>query len=150
MKSMVLVLLGAAWILVFNKAMALEDSYYAKKTKFAVPVREVSIIATDEGFYPRRISVFKGEKLKIFLTGKDKNPSCLTIPDKDLFMSANVGEITEGSAFFKKAGVYKFYCPTGKIEGRITVLEKPNKEEKVKRKIASESKKNRVWTPREY
>jgi plastocyanin domain-containing protein len=150
MKSMVLLLVGAAWILVFNKAMALEESYYAKSKKFSVPVREVSIIATDEGFYPRRISIFKGEKLKIFLTGKDKKPSCLTIPDKDLFMSANVGEITEGSAFFKKAGVYKFYCPTGKIEGRITVLEKPNKEEKVKRKIASEPAKNRIWIPREY
>ena len=150
MKGMVVLLLGFAWVLLVGKAFALEDSYYAKNTKYSVPVREVSIIAADEGFYPRRISVFKGEKLKIFLTGKDKNPSCLTIPDKDLFMAANMGEITEGSVYFKKPGVYKFYCPTGKIEGRITVLDKPTKEEKVKRKIASETKKSKTWMPREY
>lgn len=147
---MVVIVLGFVWMLVFGKAMALEDTYYSKKTKFDVPVREVSIIAAEEGFYPRRISVFKGERLKIFLTGKDKNPSCLTIPDKDVFMAANRGEITEGHAYFEKPGVYKFYCPTGKIEGRITVLDKPTKEEKVKRKIASKPKKAKYWMPREY
>ena len=150
MKGMVLLLLGFAWMLVFGKALALEDSYYAKKKRFSVPTREVSIIAAEEGFYPRRISVFKGEKVKFFLTGKDRNPSCFTIPDKDLFMAANVGEISEGSVFFDKPGVYKFHCPTGKIEGRITVLDNPTKEEKVKRKIASKPDKSRIWMPKEY
>ena len=150
MKGMIVITLGIAWMLVFGKAFGLEDSYYSKNTKFDVPVREVSIIAAEEGFYPRRISVFKGEKLKIFLTGKDKNPSCLTIPAKDLFMAANVGEITEGTVYFKKPGVFKYHCPTGKIEGRITVLDKPTKEEKVKRKIASKTKKSKYWMPREY
>lgn len=133
-----------------SNVFALEDSYYAKETRFSVPVREISIIATDEGYYPRRISVFKGERLKIFLTGKDKNPSCLTIPSKELFMAANRGEITEGSAYFKKTGVYRFYCPTGKIEGRITVLERPSKEEKIKRKIASKPHRIRHWSPKEH
>ena len=151
MKGMVVFSYSLVFLsLSISSAFGLEDSYYATKTKFSVPVREVSIIATDEGFYPRRISIFKGERLKIFLTGKDKNPSCLTIPSKDLFMAANIGEITEGSAFFKKAGVYKYYCPTGKIEGRITVLERPSKEEKIKRKIASKSNKTRYWMPKEY
>jgi hypothetical protein len=130
-------------------ASALEEQLLKPK-KFDVPMREHSVIVTDEGYYPKHISLFVGEKIHFYLTSTLPNPSCLLMPDKNLFLSAVKGKVSEGEAFFNKAGTYKFYCPTGKIVGRITVLAKKVAEEErpKKRAPASVSKKLRVWRPR--
>jgi hypothetical protein len=121
---------------------------YSEKVKYKVPVREYSIIVTQEGYYPKQISLFEGEKLKIFLTSTLNSPSCFMLPQKKLFMAARKGEVTEGEAYFNEPGIYWYYCPTGKIKGKITVLEKLESKKIVERKIASESRMGQ-WRPRD-
>lgn len=141
----VLLAAGVFWT---YRVLAL-DYDYGKAQEFQVPERRVSIIATDTGYYPRELSVFEGEKVQFFVTSTTKAPSCLMIPGLELFMAAEKGQVSEGQAYFKRPGVYDFECPAGKIKGRITVLERPEKtrERQMKREIASD--KLRVWIPRD-
>jgi plastocyanin len=147
-----LLLTMAVFIPFMDETQALESTF-AQTKKFDVPVREISLIATPEGYYPEAFSVFAGEKVRFYLTNTGNTPSCLMLPDKELFLSAQKGNVSEGTAFFPKTGVYKFYCPTGKIKGRITVIPRPKTEEELEaeRKLASERMKNRVrvWYPKE-
>lgn len=142
----------SSFIPYINETLALESTF-ARPKSFDVPVREISLIATPEGYYPESFSVFAGEKIKFYLTGTGNTPSCLMLPDKELFLSAQKGNVSEGTIFFPKTGVFKFYCPTGKIKGRITVIPRPKTEEELEaeRKLASERMKNRVrvWYPKE-
>lgn len=134
-----------SFLLPFGNCWALD---YAEKIKYKVPVREHSIIITEEGYYPKQISLFEGEKLKVFLTSTLNHPSCFMLPQKKIFMAARKGEVTESEAYFNKPGIYWFYCPTGKIKGKITVLEKLETKKIVERKIASERRMGQ-WRPRD-
>ncbi len=123
------------------------------------PTRHVSIIASQEGFYPERLSVFKGEKIRFFVTSSSKEPSCFLMRDLGVFLSASMGTITEAEVVFDKVGRHEFFCPKGNIKGFLTVLEHPvAAKEKAQREIASakekkkEKKKDKIveyWTPRE-
>lgn len=141
----VLIAAGVFWTF---RVLAL-DYDYGKAQELEVPERRVSVIATDTGYYPRELSVFEGEKVQFFVTSTTKAPSCFMIPGLELFMAAQKGEVSEGSAYFNRPGTYEFQCPAGKIKGRITVLERPEKtrERDMKREMASE--KMRIWIPRE-
>lgn len=141
------VLFGFYVIAAFQGVEAL-DYDYGKAKKFEVPKRDYSVIISDEGYYPKHISIFEGEKIQFFVTTTTDTPSCLMIPEKKIYLAARPGKISEASAYFDKPGIYKYYCPTGKISGRITVLEKVSAEEKVKRELASKPK-VRIWLPRE-
>lgn len=111
------------------------------------PVREVSIIVTKEGYYPKSLSVFEGEKVKFYLTSTQEDPNCLIVESHKVFMAANKGKVTEGEAVFDKAGEFAFYCPSSKNDGKIVVLKKFSP----KREIASEKKDDSLlWTPKEY
>jgi plastocyanin len=135
----------------FTELKALEYEF-ANAKKFDVPVRELAVIATVEGFYPEAFSIFAGEKIRFFLTTTSNTPSCLIIGEKELYLSATKGNVSEGTVFFEKAGNYKFYCPTNKIKGRLTVIKRPRTAEEVldarNRKVASENK-IKVWYPKE-
>jgi plastocyanin len=122
---------------------------YATGDNFDIPRREQSIIATDEGYYPRHLSLFSGEKVLFFFTTTSDTPSCLLIPDKDVSISVTKGKVTEAQAIFDSPGQYRFYCPTRKLEGRITVLERPEdvRERKRRRDLASE--RINIWVPRD-
>jgi len=111
------------------------------------PTREVSIIVTKEGYYPKSISVFEGEKVKFYVTSTVEEPNCLIVEAHKVFMAANKGKITEGETTFDKAGEFAFYCPSSKNDGKIVVLKK----QLPKREIASEKEdSDMVWKPREY
>ena len=110
------------------------------------PMREVSIIVTKEGFYPKNIALFEGEKVRFFVTSTIERPGCFTLPTHKLFMAANQGSITEGIAEFDETGKFEFYCPSDKsLRGEITVLKR---QKHASRKIASEPV-QRIWMPRE-
>lgn len=132
------------------EAWGLDALDYAEVEKFTThPLREISVIVTKEGYYPKQISIFEGEKIRFFVTTTEEEKSCLTLPEKDLFMAANPGRITEKEVLFKKAGRYEFYCPANKIRGRLTVLKKKD----VRRDIASKVKKktvHKVWRPKDF
>jgi plastocyanin len=131
-----------------SNSFALED-YFAKAKKYEVPRRELSIIAGPEGFYPQKFTVFVGELVKFYVTSTTETPSCFILNDKKLFLGARKGKIAEGEAYFNKTGTHKFYCPTGKISGRITVIERPDhKRERIRRETASQ-KMIKIWRPRD-
>jgi plastocyanin len=110
------------------------------------PLREVSVIVTKEGYYPKTLSVFEGEKIKFFVTSTVEDPHCLIVESHKVFMAATKGKVTEGEAVFDKPGEFAFYCPGSKNDGKIVVIRKIVQ----KREIASEQEKSMVWTPKEY
>jgi len=122
----------------------------AKKRMLDIPVQKRSVIISRYGFFPQTISLFEGEKVQLFLTSTMKAPTCFFMPDRKLYLTVNNREITEGELYFRKAGVYKFYCPLGKISGEFRVLVRKNKVIKnVERKVASK-KIVKFWKPKEY
>ncbi|MEC7275486.1 MAG: hypothetical protein VXV96_04125 [Bdellovibrionota bacterium] len=138
------------WALVtWQGVYALDEGPYSKPRKFELPQREISIIVTEEGFYPQKISVFKGEKVRFFVTSTTDSKNCFILKGKDLFLSAEKGKISEGTLLFDRKESVEFYCPTSIEKGRLTVLERPQdvKKERAQRTIASERVK--IWMPRE-
>lgn len=129
-----------------------EEVKEIEKQNINVPNREISIIAGPEGYYPEKISVFKGERVRFYITSTEKTPGCFLISDKEIFLSANNGRITEAEVKFDELGEVVFHCPTGNIRGKITVLDRPDKI-RAARKIASdeeeEEAKPSYWIPRE-
>lgn len=111
------------------------------------PTREVSIIVTKEGYYPKHLSVFEGEKVKFFVTSTVEEPNCLIVEGHKVFLAANKGKLTEGEVMFESAGEFAFYCPSSKNDGKVVVLKK----NVPKRDIASEAGDGpQVWMPKEY
>jgi plastocyanin len=108
------------------------------------PMREISIIVTKEGYYPKSLSVFEGEKVKFYVTSTLDEPHCMIVEGHKVFLAANKGKVTEAETTFDKAGEFAFYCPSSKSDGKIVVMKKYVP----KREIASE--KSDVWTPKEY
>jgi plastocyanin len=119
---------------------------FAAQTKVQ-PVRELAVIVTKEGYYPKSISVFEGEKVKFYVTSTVEEPHCMIVESHKVFLAANKGKVTEAEAVFDKAGEFAFYCPSSKNDGKIVVLKKVVP----KREIASERKhEGMLWTPKEY
>jgi plastocyanin len=111
------------------------------------PTREIAIIVTKEGYYPKAISVFEGEKIKFFVTSTVEEPNCLIVESHKVFMAANKGKMTEAEVVFDKAGDFAFYCPSSKNDGKVVVLKK----QAPKREVASDrSNETSVWVPKEY
>ncbi len=131
-------------MLVFQ-AQALDYGNPHEDEAYSVPKRHLSIIASKEGFFPESITVFKGEKVTIYLTTTEESPSCLIMADKNVFMSAQKGKVSEVQVFFDKNGRVPFYCPNGNLKGFFNVLSK-NKIQK--REVASD-KKVKVWRPKD-
>ena len=148
MKKFLLTLLFA------TSALALDYGEVATKPVkiLSKPKREVSIIYTKEGYYPDKVTVFEGEEVNFFVTSTEDGPHCFMLEEHKVFLSAQKGKVTEGSDVFKNAGEYKFYCPSSKFSGKVTVLKKSSKHiAPVKRDIASEGERRPAyWTPREY
>lgn len=121
-------------------------SSFAMAKESMIPTREVSVIVTKEGYYPKTLSVFEGEKIKFYVTSTVEEPNCLIVESHKVFMAANKGKVTEAEAVFDKAGEFAFYCPSSKNDGKIVVLKKSVP----KREIASEKNDGMLWTPKEY
>lgn len=133
--------------LFYQKAFALEQTYFKEKS-LDVPYRELGVIIGKEGFYPNRIVVYKGEKVRFFITSVGVESACFNIPDKNIFSSPNKDKIAEQEVFFDKVGVFQFNCPNNTFSGRVMVLEKASdKIETERRGLASDMVK--VWKPKE-
>ncbi len=133
--------------LFYQKAYAIQETYYKGNT-FDVPYREQAIIVGKEGYYPNRIIVYKGEKVRFFVTSAGVESACFNIPDKNVFSSPTKDKIAETEVFFDKVGVFQFNCPNNTFTGRVMVLEKASdREESQRRGLASDLVK--VWKPKE-
>ena len=115
--------------------------------KVVQPTREVAIIVTKEGYYPKSISVFEGEKVKFFVTSTVEEPNCLIVESHKVFMAANKGKVTEAETVFANAGEFAFYCPSSKNDGKVVVLKKVTPKREVASEKGSEAS---VWMPKEY
>ncbi len=119
---------------------------FAAETKVQ-PVRELAVIVTKEGYYPKSLSVFEGEKIKFYVTSTVEEPHCMIVESHKVFLAANKGKVTEAEVVFDKAGEFAFYCPSSKNDGKIVVLKKAMP----KSEVASEkSREGMLWTPKEY
>ncbi len=119
---------------------------FAAETKVE-PIREMAVIVTKEGYYPKSLSVFEGEKIKFYVTSTIEEPHCMIVESHKVFLAANKGKVTEAEVVFDKAGEFAFYCPSSKNDGKIVVLKKAMP----KREVASEkSREGMFWTPKEY
>ncbi|OFZ26791.1 MAG: hypothetical protein A2381_06525 [Bdellovibrionales bacterium RIFOXYB1_FULL_37_110] len=117
---------------------------------FSSPQRMHAVIVSETGFYPDSIMLFRGEHLKLFVTGTTLQPSCLMIPSKEIFLAAEKGIITEGEVSFDQPGVYEFFCPSKRnIKGKIVVIEKKLQADKIKREVASKNKVKQYWYPKD-
>ncbi len=112
-----------------------------------IPQRQVSFIATTDGYYPEKLIAYKGEKLKFFFTATTDNPSCLILEGHKVFISAHMGKISEGETILNSTGHFDIYCPSIKYKAKLTVLDRPS--DKRSREIAVEKVKS-YWTPKEY
>ena len=117
--------------------------------QFETPIMEKSVIVTDTGFYPEKVVVYSGTKIKLFVTATTERPSCLVVSDQNIFLPASRGEVTETEVYFEGTGEFVFHCPTGKIKGKFVVLEHPKERRaRVQREVASR-RKVKVWAPRD-
>lgn len=133
-------------IMIFLFLLSLNTFAQAPK-KAIPPTREIAIIVTKEGYYPKNLSVFEGERVKFFVTSTVEEPNCLIVESHKVFMAANKGKVTEAEVVFENPGNFAFYCPSSKNDGKIAVLKKYIP----KRDIASENGNNaKLWVPKEY
>lgn len=128
--------------------LLLTTNLWAQK-ELDTPIREQSVIITQEGYYPERIVAFAGEKVRFYVTSTLSEPSCFIVKGKEAFVSAKKGRMTETEAVFNEAGEYEIYCPTHKFRGKVVVLDHHGSHLR-KRSIASEKEKASQWMPKEY
>lgn len=134
-------------LLMQTQAFALEASYNNDRS-LDVPYRELAVIISKDGFFPNRLVVFKGEKVRFFITSVGYDSACFNIPDKKIFSSTSASKIVETETFFDKVGVFQFNCPNNSFTGRIMVLEKESdRRETTRRGLASDTVK--IWQPKE-
>lgn len=124
-------------------AIDFDEKYYEQ------PVREVSIIVSDTGFFPDQMMAFEGEKIKFFITSTSKKSQCMVLQKHELFMAAEKGVVNEAEVTVDHPGKFRFYCPSFGHEGWLTVFKKGEVEET--RKPANvEEEKPKYWLPRDY
>lgn len=126
-----------------------------KAKTFDYPQREIAVIVTDQGYFPDKISVFEGEKVRFFVTSTIEGPDCFVVDQHKIFLAAEKGKLTEAETIFKVPGKFKFYCPSHKLKGHITVIEKlkitkADDQEKKVRNVASEEQDSQPWRPQSY
>lgn len=114
---------------------------------YQAPIREISVIITDDGFFPNKISAFEGEKVRFFVTSTASEKQCFILQRHELFLGVDKGKVNEGEIMLDQPGRFKFYCPSNKMQGHLTVIKKTVEIEET-RAPASESK-PRFWVPRD-
>lgn len=84
-------------------------------------MQEVSLIATEYGYFPKRIFVTEGIPVKVFLSTPGKRASCFMVNDLGVKKGINPGQLDEVTFVAAQPGDYRFHCPLGSIEGVLTV-----------------------------
>ncbi len=58
-----------------------------KKKTYEFPLREVSVIVSDDGFYPDKIMAFQGERIHFYITSTSKKAQCFVLQKHRLIYS---------------------------------------------------------------
>lgn len=121
-----------------------------KASEFDKPLREISVIITEDGFYPNKLMAYEGEKVRFFVTSTTDEKQCFILQKHKLFLGVSKGAVNESELVLDTPGRFRFYCPANKKEGHLTVLRKVEKvAEEDSRKPASVVVKPTYWTPRD-
>lgn len=113
---------------------------------FDNPVREISVIITEDGFFPNKISAFEGERVKFFITSTAKDKQCFILQRHELFLGVENGKVNEGEVMLDSPGRFRFFCPSHKKQGHLTVIRKHVEVQKLREPA---SVKPTYWTPRD-
>ncbi|HLE10588.1 MAG TPA: hypothetical protein VI754_05020 [Bacteriovoracaceae bacterium] len=108
-------------------ALGLDYVQHGRPVQYDFPIREYSVIITKEGYYPKSILAFEGERIRFFITSTTELPSCFSMPDKNIFLAVQKGKVAETEVYFSAGGEFEFFCPTGKIKGRVSVIKRERK-----------------------
>ena len=117
--------------------------------EFERPLRELSVIVTENGYYPKRLIAFEGERVRLFVTSTASKNQCLILQKHPAFIAAEKGAVNEATIDVDQAGRYKFYCPSFKYHGLLTVIQK-NGPAKSRVPAAEPEEKPKYWTPRDF
>lgn len=148
------------WFISIFLGLIISTGLAQNALEFKEPLREVSIIATKDGFFPKAVSVHEGERVRFFLTSTHDTPDCFVLQNHKVFLAAEKGKVSEKDVVFNEPGRYKFYCPSSKHSGFVTVIEKVSPQDvhgaHTSRAVAGETSKDyddgapSVWTPKDY
>lgn len=147
------ILLFFVFFVLFFQELRASDYGPSSVASSRSPIREISLIISDEGYYPSNIVAFSGERVRFFVTSTTDLPSCLIVEGKEIFIEAKRGKVFSGEAEFRSPGKHRFYCPKGQIRGELTVLEHPRvvQARERRRELASQRERDdvKVWLPRD-
>lgn len=87
--------------------------------------QEVSVIVSDQGYFPPKISVTQGVPVKMFLSASSGSTLCMMVDEWNIKKGVAPGKVEELTFTPTTPGVYRFYCPVKSIEGSLVVREAP-------------------------
>ncbi len=126
---------------------AIQETYF-QGGKSDISLREDAVIVNDHGFFPKNLVVFKGEKVRLYLTNTSEKTLCFNVPDKNVFHSLKRNALVESEVYFDKSGRYTINCPNFQHQGTIVVLERASEKEEIQRRgLASD--KVKIWKPKD-
>jgi plastocyanin len=86
-------------------------------------VQEVSVIASDLGYFPKTIFVSRDVPVRMYVTGASKNTLCIMMDSFQVRKQVKSQKIEEITFVPKVPGKYRFYCPVNGMEGNLVVRE---------------------------
>lgn len=96
----------------------ISDSVVARKG-----VQEVSIIASDLGYFPKTVFVSRDVPVRMYVTGSSKNTLCIMMDSFQIRKQVRAQKIEEITFIPNIPGTYRFYCPVNGMEGSLVVKE---------------------------
>jgi plastocyanin len=86
-------------------------------------VQEVSIIASDLGYFPKTVFVSRDVPVRMYVTSSSKNTLCIMMDSFQVRRQVKVQKIEEITFIPNMPGKYRFYCPVNGMEGSLVVRE---------------------------
>ena len=86
-------------------------------------VQEISVIASDQGYFPRTVFVTQDIPVRMFVTGASNKPLCIMMDTFNVRRQLKAQQIQEITFTPNAPGRYRFYCPVNGMEGIVVVRE---------------------------
>ena len=84
-------------------------------------VRELSLIITEQGFFPTALLVTREVPVRLFVTSVGERSLCLILAGYPVQREIRVGKVEEIEFTPKASGPIRFYCPINAAEGSFLV-----------------------------
>lgn len=121
---------------------------YSKEVMYERPIRDISIIASGESFYPNHISAFVGETLRLYVTTTKEKGGCFYLQKTPHSAALKLGEIESFTVSFDRPGEWFYFCPSNGLRGKIQVIRHPDDIRKENEKAKQEARLKTKWQPK--